>query len=171
MLKRIAPAGEVGQFLNPERDSAIVATDPADRVWDGYLADPDEQMLGVCTSGGGIRSASFSLGALQVLADEGRLAQARHLACVSGGGYISIAHAIMASETIRRGTDAARKADPCDNRTPSEIADSVEDSMFGRHRPWAPGSPEEQHLRQHLKYVAPGLVGRVWMLANLLYGM
>ena len=42
----------------------------------------------LCISGGGIRSATFALGALQSLADRGLLAQFDYLSTVSGGGYI-----------------------------------------------------------------------------------
>ncbi len=42
----------------------------------------------VCLSGGGIRSAAFSLGVLQVLAYRGLLTQFHYLSTVSGGGYI-----------------------------------------------------------------------------------
>ncbi len=42
----------------------------------------------LCLSGGGIRSAAFSLGVLQVLARERLLTQFHYLSTVSGGGYI-----------------------------------------------------------------------------------
>src|SRR5262249_10172281 len=51
----------------------------------------DVQMNGqaaLCLSGGGIRSAAFSLGVIQVLAYRGLLTQFQYLSTVSGGGYI-----------------------------------------------------------------------------------
>jgi hypothetical protein len=42
----------------------------------------------LCISGGGIRSATFALGALQGLADHGVLGDFDYLSTVSGGGYI-----------------------------------------------------------------------------------
>ncbi len=42
----------------------------------------------LCLSGGGIRSAAFSLGVLQVLAYRGLLTQFQYLSTASGGGYI-----------------------------------------------------------------------------------
>jgi hypothetical protein len=42
----------------------------------------------LCISGGGIRSATFALGALQELGRRGLLAQFDYLSTVSGGGYI-----------------------------------------------------------------------------------
>ena len=47
---------------------------------DGYL--------GLTHSGGGIRSATFSLGILQYLAGSGLLKHVDYLSTVSGGGYI-----------------------------------------------------------------------------------
>ncbi|MDR6874965.1 hypothetical protein J2Y55_006005 [Bosea sp. BE125] len=43
---------------------------------------------GLAISGGGIRSAAFSLGALQALHQDGALAEIDYLSTVSGGGYI-----------------------------------------------------------------------------------
>src|SRR4051812_32712251 len=54
----------------------------------------EEALLGtkqgsaLCISGGGIRSATFALGALQGLADLGILQNFDYLSTVSGGGYI-----------------------------------------------------------------------------------
>src|SRR6202035_5750926 len=42
----------------------------------------------LCVSGGGIRSATFALGAIQGLAEHGLLEQFDYLSTVSGGGYI-----------------------------------------------------------------------------------
>src|SRR5437879_5587219 len=44
--------------------------------------------LGICCSGGGIRTATFNLGVLQGLAKKGLLPLADYLSTVSGGGYI-----------------------------------------------------------------------------------
>ncbi|WP_076865642.1 hypothetical protein [Bradyrhizobium mercantei] len=46
-----------------------------------------ESWIGIGCSGGGIRSATFCLGALQRLAGAGLLEQADYLSTVSGGGY------------------------------------------------------------------------------------
>src|SRR5439155_15034404 len=94
---------------------------PATGAW-------DQGELGICFSGGGIRSASFSLGALQRL-QEGAprrgsaVARARYLSAVSGGGYMAGAAQLLAS----------KRGDP---------------AVF------QPGSPEEDHLRRHANYLA-----------------
>lgn len=47
-----------------------------------------QDLCGLALSGGGIRSASFSLGVMQALAYNGWLARIDYLSTVSGGGYI-----------------------------------------------------------------------------------
>ena len=49
--------------------------------------DP-EPLAALCISGGGIRSATFALGAIQGLAERGVLPRFDYLSTVSGGGYI-----------------------------------------------------------------------------------
>lgn len=46
------------------------------------------ELFGVCLSGGGVRSASFCLGALQALNGYGLIPRIDYLSTVSGGGYI-----------------------------------------------------------------------------------
>lgn len=46
-----------------------------------------DSAFGLALSGGGIRSATFCLGVVQVLADRGLLGQVDYLSTVSGGGY------------------------------------------------------------------------------------
>lgn len=68
-------------------------------IWGGGLPQADfedayrkevqkKKQAALCLSGGGIRSAAFSLGVLQVLAHRGLLTQFQYLSTVSGGGYI-----------------------------------------------------------------------------------
>jgi hypothetical protein len=49
---------------------------------------PDDGFVGLALSGGGIRSATFSLGVIQALAQQGWLRKIDYLSTVSGGGYI-----------------------------------------------------------------------------------
>ncbi|WP_344073755.1 hypothetical protein [Streptomyces crystallinus] len=87
--------------------------------------------LGFCVSGGGIRSATVTLGALQALRRS--LREARYLVSVSGGGYT-----VGAMQLALNGDLTSQDA-------------------------FVPGSPEEDHLRRHSKYVADG-TGQ-WMVA------
>ena len=50
--------------------------------------EAEREQAALCLSGGGIRSAAFSLGVLQVLAKQGLLTKFHYLSLVSGGGYI-----------------------------------------------------------------------------------
>lgn len=56
----------------------------------GMASDQAESMglFGIAISGGGIRSATFALGALQKLAEKKILRDADYLCTVSGGGYV-----------------------------------------------------------------------------------
>ena len=49
-----------------------------------------EPCVGLALSGGGIRSATYSLGVLQAMAYRGALPQVDYLSTVSGGGYIGV---------------------------------------------------------------------------------
>jgi hypothetical protein len=77
--------------------------------------DTPAPKIGLALSGGGIRSATFSLGVLQALASRNKLASFDYLSTVSGGGYIgswlsawihrSSLHEVQ-SELKRHGTKA-----------------------------------------------------------------
>src|SRR5829696_2835494 len=95
--------------------------------------------VGICASGGGIRSASVTLGALQALQGD-VLPRARYLVSVSGGGYMTGAFQLALT---RANPEAESLATPADVFTP--------------------GSAEEDHLRRHGKYLADG--GREWASA------
>jgi hypothetical protein len=61
---------------------------------DVYRFALDQNLKGVCFSGGGIRSATFNLGVLQAIAAQKKLGTIDYLSTVSGGGYI---HQFLAS--------------------------------------------------------------------------
>ena len=108
---------------------------------------PDANKVGICCSGGGVRSASFNLGALQALQEAGVLGKAEYLASVSGGGYTAAAMTMVAgSGTDRVFTD-------------------------GCPPPFDPGSPEETYLRNRSSYLATGFTGKLRLVANLLRGL
>src|SRR5215468_359547 len=70
---------------------------------DPYRYAADSGLMGLCFSGGGIRSATFNLGVLQGLAQLRLLRCFDYLSSVSGGGYI---HQWLAAWSKRRGFDA-----------------------------------------------------------------
>jgi hypothetical protein len=100
-----------------------------------------ESRVGVCLSGGGIRSAAFCLGALQALRERGKLARASYLSAASGGGYLAAGWAV---------SDAAPPAKP---------------------PRWDPGSPEERWFRDHSSYLVPDLKRGVAGIYRLLAGV
>ncbi|MGH9570864.1 MAG: hypothetical protein ACRD4F_14560, partial [Candidatus Angelobacter sp.] len=60
-----------------------------ERRFRGMDRDPrEDDLVGLCFSGGGIRSATFNLGITTALAKRGYLKQIDYLSTVSGGGYI-----------------------------------------------------------------------------------
>ncbi|MDH4147078.1 MAG: hypothetical protein OEY23_18125, partial [Acidimicrobiia bacterium] len=74
--------------------------------------EPEEGRVGIACSGGGLRSASFCLGALQVLRRRGVLGRARYVAAVSGGSYIAGAFAIAEGERRMAAERARAEVDP-----------------------------------------------------------
>jgi hypothetical protein len=113
--------------------------DRSEPLTDG--SEPVADSIGICVSGGGIRSASIALGALQALQKPGVLGKAKYLVSVSGGGYTTGGMQLA----ITKGTDGVP-----DSRTPAPVTTAVPGDVF------APGSPEEDHLRRHSSYISDG---------------
>ena len=94
----------------------------------------NESRYGLAFSGGGVRAASITLGALQALEREGTIGwdDADHVTSVSGGSYMT-------------GAWSLARSTPAD-----EVPSSVP-------KPWATGGiqpgPEERHLRANLGYL------------------
>jgi hypothetical protein len=116
----------------------------------GLLEQPVEHRVGICCSGGGVRSAAFNLGALQDLQAHGVLSRAKYVAAVSGGSYIAAALAMVAKTSVA--------SDPSsDDSDPLLVNDE--------RPPFYRGSPEEQYLRNRASYMAPGGIG-LWRLVQ-----
>jgi hypothetical protein len=114
----------------------------------------------VCCSGGGIRSATYSLGGLQALDEGGLLHRARWIVGVSGGSYIAASRALVArglAEDARRGR--ARDAGQGGDRGRDE-----------RPAAYARGTPEEQNLRNNTRYIAPDAKTMLVAVLSLLLG-
>jgi hypothetical protein len=109
----------------------------------------------ICLSGGGIRSASVALGALQSLrARLGGLSGVHRIVSVSGGGYTN--GGLQLALTDPNGNDEKLNATQM-----SEV--------------FAPGSVEEDHLRRHSSYLSDGpgqwLVALGVLFRNLLLSL
>src|SRR3989442_507935 len=77
--------GELDE-VGKRRDKIHV--DPVEPTGDPYIRAAKSGLMGLCLSGGGIRSATFNLGMLQGLAELNLLRCFDYLSSVSGGGYI-----------------------------------------------------------------------------------
>lgn len=116
---------------------------------------PTPGRVGICCSGGGIRSAAFNLGALQTLQDAGRLQQADYLAAVSGGSYIAAAFAMVAK------TSADEHGSPEDS----------DPDLIKVVPPFRHGSPEEQYLRNRCDYLAPDGMAKLYLVLRIILGL
>jgi hypothetical protein len=83
----LPPVDSTGALLESEHKGPFTF-DAVKSQEDEALGGGDVQRSALCISGGGIRSATFALGALQGLADLGILENFDYLSTVSGGGYI-----------------------------------------------------------------------------------
>jgi len=139
--------GGPGAELGEEEDGAsILASGKAGARgrWDRGYAVPDitpagleqrrGETVGFCLSGGGVRSASVSMGALQSLRDE--LLSARYLASVSGGGYTAAAFQLALTGAGTENVEELGKVE----RDPTSAL--------------MPGSVDEDRVRRHASYLA-----------------
>lgn len=109
--------------------------------------------VGVALSGGGIRSATFSLGAMQVLAARGLFKDVDFLSTVSGGGY----------------TGSFLTTTLVDGPPPGCTFDTWHHKLAG---PYGPDSGPVRHIRQHAKYLMTSGLTRQWsMVAGALAGL
>jgi hypothetical protein len=97
----------------------------------------------ICCSGGGIRSAAFSLGALQYLTEVGEYHKSTSVIGVSGGGYMAAAFHILRRSLTGRA---------------------------GEPPPFAIGTPELARLRRHTNYLMPSVSAGARGIMSLLYG-
>lgn len=107
-----------------------------------------KQRSALCISGGGIRSATFALGALQGLAELGILENFDYLSTVSGGGFIG--SWLTAWKERWQGLT-----------TPKKLGDKTT-TLVSQLKPFALPPPEEhpdpiQHLRDYNNYLSPKL--------------
>lgn len=101
----------------------------------------------IACSGGGMRSASFTLGALQVFQDAGQLKRSTPVYAVSGGSYMASSFAsLWVSNT---------PPDP----------DHRDDKVFVER------SAEEHRLRNNTRYLAPSGKQVLWGAITLLWGI
>ncbi|PDT50595.1 MULTISPECIES: patatin-like phospholipase family protein [Sinorhizobium] len=121
------------QFIRARRRAARIKVPEAGR------ADPPTDLFGVALSGGGIRSASFSLGALQALHSWGLIKRMDYLSTVSGGGYIGAS--MIAAMHAQRG--AGERGEECSFPFSRASMENVRDCET------------VSHLRDYSRFLAP----------------
>ena len=97
--------------IDPEEEARQIASARArrrsalrDSGDDSGAGDLPDNALGLALSGGGIRSATISLGVAQVLARHNRLLDFDYLSTVSGGGYLGSFLTSLFTPTSQRGS-------------------------------------------------------------------
>jgi hypothetical protein len=128
----------------------------------GTVEDPAAGKIGICCSGGGIRSAAYNLGALQSLQEDGELENASYLAAVSGGSYIAAAFWMV----TKSWNGPCRPMD-----SEAEGHDDSNPALLETCRPFARGSPEEQYVRNRSSYLAPDGMGKLFLAYRIVLGL
>lgn len=125
---------------------------------------------GLCLSGGGIRSATFSLGIVQVLARQGLLQQFDYLSTVSGGGYAGT----FVTAMLGTPRETAPKTDRPEHAkeppfSPDEINLAYAEAFHDKD---GHESAAVRHLRNNSRFLLNGgLWGKVRIFGLLLTGI
>ena len=144
--------GSERDYLRPPQFTTSLRPTPDESAGPGTDA---EGFVGLALSGGGIRSAAFSLGALQALQSLKAFEAVDFLSTVSGGGYTGAA--VLAGQERKHGAFPF-DADPQDGGTRS--ANDISDS------------PEIRGLRDRCRYLMPdGKFDLMISLAIILRGL
>ena len=119
------------------------------------LSETPVDAVGLAISGGGIRSATFSLGVVEYLARKGIIKTVDFVSTVSGGGYLG---SFMSSYINDPGNPEVG-LDPEQHQWPFGKLGDVE-------------SKAVRHLRNHSKYIAEGgIKTHALALGQMLYGI
>ena len=125
---------------------------------DAAAVDPDgapsaeRGLVGLAISGGGIRSATFALGIVQVLSARGLLRVVDYVSTVSGGGYLG-----SCISSLFNAPEAASIVAPTGGGAAAELGPVVDVDMNALdERPGAGEAVALRHLRNSGNYLAPG---------------
>ena len=117
--------------------------------------DQTNNLVGLALSGGGIRSATFALGASQAMAKYGVLERVDYLSTVSGGGYLGSAlSSLLHQQALNQDSSGGDGSHPLSKErfpfrfTPEAPAPDEIEVM-------RPEEPAVQHIREHSNYLAP----------------
>ncbi|MEI6269562.1 MAG: patatin-like phospholipase family protein [Methylococcaceae bacterium] len=121
-----------------------------------------DNLVGLAFSGGGIRSATFGLGVLEVLKEFDLLKKIDYLSTVSGGGYIGAWLSANCKRTAEHNEKAKQKKQP------------AEPDWLCRNSDW---KTSIDHLRRYSNYLSPKFsvlsadtwsIGTIWLRNTLL---
>jgi hypothetical protein len=143
------PKSASGRLTADENAHALAAVYSSEwSAIDAIKGDKASRFVGVALSGGGVRSASFSVGVLSALYDLGLLRHVGYLSTVSGGGF---AGAWMMSYHLPPTHSGPIACDPTvDRDATSEWKRPSLDELF------RPASNHRYHIAQHGEYLGYG---------------
>lgn len=154
--KHLVPLSEVirreGIYIRSRRRKAEVP------------ATEDPAPVGMALSGGGIRSATLSLGALQSLAGSGFFKRLDYLSTVSGGGYIGSAlSSLLSCKALDKylGPDAPNQFEfDAEDEAHFDVKKPADSPFYDdqrtpltQHRQWLSGRMVMEHLRAFGDYL------------------
>lgn len=121
----------------------------------------EDDLTGLALSGGGIRSAAFSLGVVQRLQIAGKMEQIHYLSSVSGGGYTAASLTWFLSRKDKDGHPCFGVTDkpfPFTGGEAAALRRSGPDEAGGPGRPddELAGRPIVDFIRQRSSYLLPG---------------
>jgi len=140
-------------------------------AWAGNSGECASGVMGVALSGGGIRSATISLGLFQAFARHRIIGYIDYLSTVSGGGYFGafLGRLFTRPWVHKPLSDSERKSGKC--RCPWLNKDLQVDEYPGANVPRVESvlkdlfSNPVRWLRDHGRYLAPNGAGDVWRMA------
>ena len=137
--------GERASRGEPGNGAGPASASPREAAATAKPAPPAPQITGdwaICCSGGGIRSATYCLGALQAMDAGDLVGKAKWILGVSGGSYIAASRALVAHHLDRPDEPHA----------------------------YARGTAEEENLRNNTRYLAPDAKTMLMGVLSLLLG-
>ncbi len=145
----------------------VVGQKPAEPGEPPYAEALSRDLVGLSISGGGIRSATLSLGILQGMAAKGLIRHVDYLSTVSGGGYIGS----WLIAWMRRKAEEIGRANAALDRRAKAALDHVEATMVPD---WPDPDSEDREpihqLRRYSNYLTPDisfLQADTWTLAAI----
>lgn len=167
----LAAAGR-GQPLTPLEHALQRAVEErrpsaADLCWP-ERPDVRNDLVGLALSGGGMRSAVFSLGVAQALARHGFLEDVDYISAVSGGGYTASSLASLWAEDLPYRDPTRLGAGPADFPYAYPRSPLTEDPATPHQLPTHGNeSPALRHVRQNARFlVGPGDAPRTTLMAG-----